>query len=107
MVRALCVALWVVCWAGLGLLGWVGSRPAANAGDDGFPHKTWESASTLEDLGWSTPRIAALKARVDSMGSPAFMIVTRGKVNTDEPGSRIGSSQWDALLADVVAARLR
>ena len=28
-------------------------------------------------------------------------------MNTDEPGPRIGSNEWDALLADVLAARTR
>jgi hypothetical protein len=28
-------------------------------------------------------------------------------MNTDEPGPRIGSREWDALLADVLAARSR
>src|SRR5688572_21276981 len=39
-----------------------------------------QAASSLEALGWSTPRVAALRAVVDSVGSAAFMIVTRGQV---------------------------
>ncbi len=75
----------VACSAGIGLLACAGQRPASWVGDprpshDGFPHQAWEAASSTEELGWSSARIAALKANVDSVGSAAFMIVTRGKV---------------------------
>jgi CubicO group peptidase (beta-lactamase class C family) len=45
-----------------------------------FPGTTWQQASSVEELGWSASHLAALKAVVDSIGSSAFMIVTRGKV---------------------------
>lgn len=75
----------VACSAALGLLGCAGQRPASEAGDqrrshDGFPREEWEAASSVEELGWSPARVAALKARVDSVGSAAFIIVTRGQV---------------------------
>ena len=44
------------------------------------PGATWVAAPSAEALGWSATRVSALKAGVDSMGSAAFMIVTRGKV---------------------------
>ena len=44
------------------------------------PGPSWEAVSSLETLGWSATRVAALKAIIDSVGSSAFMIVTRGKV---------------------------
>ena len=47
---------------------------------EGFPGTAWERASSPEALGWSAGRIAALEPLVDSVGSAAFMIVTRGKV---------------------------
>ena len=45
-----------------------------------FPAATWEAAESVEALGWSSTRIAALRPAVDSLGSRAFMIVTRGRV---------------------------
>jgi CubicO group peptidase (beta-lactamase class C family) len=48
--------------------------------DAGFPGASWEAASALEALGWSSDKINALKPRIDAVGSSAFMIVTRGKV---------------------------
>jgi CubicO group peptidase (beta-lactamase class C family) len=38
---------------------------------------------------------------------PQIETVIVNLMNTDEPGPRIGSNQWDALLAQVLAARLR
>ena len=75
----------LACSAGLGVLACAGQRPASGVGDprpshDGFPHEAWEAADSIEGLGWSSARLAALKASVDSVGSTAFMIVTRGKV---------------------------
>jgi CubicO group peptidase (beta-lactamase class C family) len=54
------------------------ARPAIQASE--FPAATWQAATSLEALGWSATRVAALKTLVDSVGSSAFMIVTRGKV---------------------------
>jgi CubicO group peptidase (beta-lactamase class C family) len=48
--------------------------------DDVFPGAKWEAAESAEALGWSSGRIAALRPAVDSLGSRAFMIVTRGKI---------------------------
>jgi CubicO group peptidase (beta-lactamase class C family) len=45
-----------------------------------FPGATWEKASSLEALGWSSERVAALTPKIKDAGSSAFMIVTRGKV---------------------------
>jgi hypothetical protein len=45
-----------------------------------FPGASWERAQSLEALGWSSARVAALEQKVKSLGSAAFMIVTRGKV---------------------------
>ncbi|HWI18697.1 MAG TPA: serine hydrolase [Vicinamibacterales bacterium] len=38
---------------------------------------------------------------------PQIDTVVVNLMNTDEPGPRIGSSEWDALLADLLAARSR
>jgi CubicO group peptidase (beta-lactamase class C family) len=62
------------------------TRHAATAGraplvsTDVFPGDRWSAADAPETLGWSSTRIAALKPFVDSLGSRAFMIVTRGRV---------------------------
>ena len=85
MTRNRSVAYLVVCIAALGLLACAGLRPASRVGDarpsrDEFPQVAWEAASSIEELGWSSERVAALKASVHSVGSAAFMIVTRGKV---------------------------
>jgi CubicO group peptidase (beta-lactamase class C family) len=56
------------------------NRPRNNLSSEAFPGASWEAASSPEALGWSSARIAALKTRIDSVGSAAFMIVTRGKV---------------------------
>lgn len=45
-----------------------------------FPIESWKAADSGEALGWSSARIAALRPIVDSLGSRAFMIVTRGRV---------------------------
>jgi CubicO group peptidase (beta-lactamase class C family) len=45
-----------------------------------FPREVWESASNVAELGWSQIRIGALEKRVASVGSAAFMIVTRGRI---------------------------
>jgi CubicO group peptidase (beta-lactamase class C family) len=47
---------------------------------DVFPAQSWKAAESAERLGWSSAGIAALKPVVDSLGSRAFMIVTRGRV---------------------------
>lgn len=36
---------------------------------------------------------------------PQIETVIVNLMNTDEPGPRLGSNQWDALLADILAAR--
>ena len=56
------------------------ARGSPRAASDIFPGRSWESASSPESLGWSASRIAALEASVDSLGSVAFMLVTRGRV---------------------------
>ena len=45
-----------------------------------YPAESWRAATSAESLGWSSARLTALKASVDSIGSSAFMIVTRGRV---------------------------
>jgi CubicO group peptidase (beta-lactamase class C family) len=52
------------------------TRPAL----DSYPGAQWSAAASLEQLGWSAPRIGALRRLIDSIGSSAFMIVTRGQV---------------------------
>jgi CubicO group peptidase (beta-lactamase class C family) len=47
---------------------------------DGFPAEDWKAVGSAEVLGWSSTRLAALKPLIDSLGSKAFMIVTRGRV---------------------------
>jgi CubicO group peptidase (beta-lactamase class C family) len=37
---------------------------------------------------------------------PSIKTVVVNLMNTDEPGPRIGSDQWDTILAAVLAARL-
>src|SRR6185436_1183484 len=48
--------------------------------NDAFPATAWEAAASAESLGWSSPRVAMLERIIDSVGSSAFMIVTRGRV---------------------------
>jgi CubicO group peptidase (beta-lactamase class C family) len=47
---------------------------------EGFPRQVWDSASNVEELGWSRSGVAALQKRVTAVGSAAFMIVTRGRI---------------------------
>jgi CubicO group peptidase (beta-lactamase class C family) len=47
---------------------------------DSYPDAQWSAATSLAELGWSAPRIDALRHLIDSVGSSAFMIVTRGQV---------------------------
>src|SRR5262245_58166156 len=63
----------------LGALGCATRADTAVPADE-FPGATWQRATSIEQLGWSTPRVAAFKAVFDSVGSAAFMIVTRGQV---------------------------
>jgi CubicO group peptidase (beta-lactamase class C family) len=75
----------VACSAAVTLLACAGQRPAPGVADlqtsyDGFPLEAWEGASSIEGLGWSRARVAALGASVETIGSAAFMIVTRGQV---------------------------
>ena len=44
------------------------------------PGARWESALSAEVLGWSSRDLAEVRKTVESSGSAAFMIVTRGKV---------------------------
>ena len=44
------------------------------------PGVRWEPALSAETLGWSSRDLAEVRKTVESMGSAAFMIVTRGKV---------------------------
>lgn len=69
-------------WTSAALLGVLGCRSHARVGTPTheFPARAWEAAASIEELGWSAPRVAALRAVIDSVGSSAFMIVTRGKV---------------------------
>jgi CubicO group peptidase (beta-lactamase class C family) len=85
MTRYWRLAYLVGCIATIGLLATAEQKPASSVGDartsrDEFPQAEWEAASSVEDLGWSSARVAAFKTRVESVGSAAFMIVTRGKV---------------------------
>ncbi|MEO6222528.1 MAG: serine hydrolase [Vicinamibacterales bacterium] len=45
-----------------------------------FPGTEWERAASLEALGWSSEKVAALEETVKATGTHGFMIVTRGKV---------------------------
>jgi CubicO group peptidase (beta-lactamase class C family) len=45
-----------------------------------FPTDEWKAAESIEALGWNSTAVASLKPLVDSLGSRAFMIVTRGRV---------------------------
>jgi CubicO group peptidase (beta-lactamase class C family) len=45
-----------------------------------FPGTEWREASSIEGLGWSPVKVAALEGRVKAVGSSAFLIVTRGQV---------------------------
>jgi CubicO group peptidase (beta-lactamase class C family) len=82
MLRFHSVVSLIVCSAALWLLANAGQLSAgySRPSDDLYPREAWEAASSAEELGWSSTRVAALKANVDSVGSAAFMIVTRGKV---------------------------
>jgi CubicO group peptidase (beta-lactamase class C family) len=48
--------------------------------DGTHPSAAWQAAPSVEALGWSAAAVRELKASVDSAGSAAFMIVTRGQV---------------------------
>jgi CubicO group peptidase (beta-lactamase class C family) len=74
--RAACLAGALALLSTLSCEMWRGASPET----DGFPGTTWESAVSMEELGWSAERIAALKPLIDSVGSSAFMIVTGGQV---------------------------
>jgi CubicO group peptidase (beta-lactamase class C family) len=85
MSRSRPVVILLVCIAQFGTLACAtrGSDRAPHerrSGIDVVPGASWEAASSPEALGWSSARIAALETRIDSAGSAAFMIVTRGKV---------------------------
>jgi CubicO group peptidase (beta-lactamase class C family) len=56
------------------------TSPRPVGADDIFPREGWQSAASIEDLGWSQAGIAALEKRVAGTGSAAFMVVTRGRV---------------------------
>jgi CubicO group peptidase (beta-lactamase class C family) len=75
----------LICSAAIAWLACSGPRssstrgaPGQSAGD--FPRDSWETAASVDALGWSAERIAALETNVKSAGSAAFMIVTRGRV---------------------------
>jgi CubicO group peptidase (beta-lactamase class C family) len=77
---------------------------------DPFPREQWETASSVETLGWSTERLAALKTRVDAAGSSAFMIVTGGRIvaswgETSKPfwTHSVRKSYMSALIGIAVA----
>jgi CubicO group peptidase (beta-lactamase class C family) len=53
---------------------------ASEYADADHPGAAWVAATSAQALGWSATRVSDLKASIDSMGSAAFMIVTRGKV---------------------------
>jgi CubicO group peptidase (beta-lactamase class C family) len=59
------------------------SRVSAGAADPAavvYPGTAWPAAHSAEALGWSGAQLRALKPAIDSAGSAAFMIVTRGSV---------------------------
>ena len=74
-------------------------RPAQSAGD--FPRDSWETAASVQALGWSAERIAALETNVESAGSAAFMIVTRGRDRRSL--GRHGPNVLDALGSQELA----
>ncbi|MES2179789.1 MAG: serine hydrolase [Gemmatimonadota bacterium] len=53
---------------------------AGEGATEAVPGVRWESALSAEALGWSSRDLAEVRKTVESMGSAAFMIVTRGKV---------------------------
>jgi CubicO group peptidase (beta-lactamase class C family) len=67
----------VVCCAAVGVFACAADRTTFS---DQFPQQSWETASSLDDLGWSATQVAARKSDVDAVGSAAFMIITRSKV---------------------------
>jgi|SRR5262245_43388091 len=56
------------------------AQGAPRSSTEAFPGRSWEPAMSPESSGWSASGIAALGASVDSLGSAAFMLVTRGRV---------------------------
>ena len=79
------VAVVLSCSAAIAWLACSGPRSSSTTGTPGqssgdFPRDSWETAASVEALGWSAERIAALETNVASAGSAAFMIVTRGRV---------------------------
>lgn len=45
-----------------------------------YPNKEWNKAELAENLGWSSKKLKEVKEKVKSLGSDAFMIVTKGQV---------------------------
>lgn len=68
-----------VLMAGAVVLACTPAPPSVDA-HEGVPGEVWESASNVEELGWSPSGVEALEKRVGSVGSAAFMVVTRGRI---------------------------
>jgi CubicO group peptidase (beta-lactamase class C family) len=66
--------------AGLGLAACTAPPRSPVDESDVLPREAWQSAASIEDLGWSAAGIAGLETRIKGVGSAAFMIVTRGRV---------------------------
>jgi len=54
--------------------------PPDGASEGAYPGETWQKATTPEDLGWSSEKLAAARAHSERIGSAAVMIVDDGIV---------------------------
>jgi CubicO group peptidase (beta-lactamase class C family) len=76
--------------SGYGFLWWISANAQARA-ERGIPEGTFTAT------GNGGQRLTVI---------PALQTVVVNLMNTDVPGSRIGSFEWDAIVAKVMAARL-
>lgn len=74
------IAIILLTIAATGLLACTASQSSSVDAQRDVPRAVWESAATVEELGWSQSKVAALEGRVKTIGSAAFMIVTRGRI---------------------------
>ena len=54
--------------------------PPEGASEGSYPGETWQKATTPEELGWSSEKLAAAQAHSERIGSAAVMIVDDGIV---------------------------
>jgi hypothetical protein len=79
------ISAMLVCCAAVGVFACAADRATFS---DQFPQQSWETASSLDDLGWSATQVAALKSDVDAhsvrksfMSALIGMAVAEGKID--------------------------